>query len=103
MQEAPRSRRPEHPPRPLGTPPRIFATAVGASWRVFAPEHLHLGVAQIAAFAERASAAGVKARLSLHDDTIHAWQIHPFLPNAQPAIDEIARFAHEGAAPDPSH
>lgn len=46
---------------------------------------------------DRAVAAGVDARLSIHDGMVHVFQmLTATLPEAQPAIEEIGRFLRDG-------
>jgi acetyl esterase/lipase len=50
------------------------------------------------AFAEKARAAGVDVTLEVWDEMVHLWHNFSFLPDAQQALDHIARFVEERTA-----
>jgi monoterpene epsilon-lactone hydrolase len=52
----------------------------------------------VLAFAEKAKAAGVDVTLEVWDSMVHLWHNFSYLPDAQQAIEHIARFVQERTA-----
>jgi acetyl esterase/lipase len=50
------------------------------------------------AFAEKARAAGVDVTLEVWDEMVHLWHNFSFLPDAQQALEHIARFVEARTA-----